>query len=148
MTARDAQAGITLIEMLVALAVSSAIGIASFTLLDGVTTRDAQLKGRLDRILDRDRAFRLVAMDAGSAITAAFDDAGGLRIETAEHTVTWIGGASGLQRRIERKDGRVLTQVLAREAAVVGRHGASSRGVFVEFTSQEFRKLIDILGLQ
>lgn len=148
MPARDAQAGITLIEMLVALAVSSAIGFASFTLLDGVTTRDAQLKGRLDQILDRDRAFQLVTLDAGSAITAAFDDAGGLRFETAEQTVTWIGATSGLKRRIERKDGQVLTQILARDAAVVGRHDTSPRVLFVEFTSQDVRKLVDVPGLR
>lgn len=115
-TPRSTTAGVTLIEMLVALAVSSLIGLASFVFLDSVTRTEAGVAGRLDRLKHQNRAFQLWALDVENAQSAALDDALVLRV--AGQTVTWQASASGLERVIAFPDRPLVKQVLLEEAAL------------------------------
>lgn len=64
MTARPpSDAGFTLIEMLVALVLFSAIGLAGFTVLDTVLTTRARTEGRMERLAEIERALILVSRD-------------------------------------------------------------------------------------
>lgn len=60
---RSRQAGITLIEVLVSLAIFAIIGLAGLTVLNSVTTAGAQTEGRLERLAEIDRAFLLIKRD-------------------------------------------------------------------------------------
>jgi general secretion pathway protein J len=61
--ARDAQAGFTLVEVLVALALFALIGAAGFAVLDQVLRVQARTEGRLDQLADVQRAMHLVTTD-------------------------------------------------------------------------------------
>jgi len=54
---RDQEAGVTLIEMLVALSLFALVGIASFTTLDTILRVRERTDGRLEHLAQLDRAF-------------------------------------------------------------------------------------------
>ena len=56
-------AGFTLVEMLVALALFAAIGLAGFTVLDTVVRVRGGTEGRLERLGEIDRALALLTLD-------------------------------------------------------------------------------------
>ena len=58
--ARDPAAGVTLIEMVVALAIFALIGGAGYSMLDQVLRTDARTSGRLERLGDLQRTLFLV----------------------------------------------------------------------------------------
>ncbi|MFL4470155.1 type II secretion system protein J [Tateyamaria armeniaca] len=117
---RSAQAGVTLIEMLVALAISSLVGLAGFVLLESVTRTEAGVAGRLERLALQDRAFHLFALDVESAGSASFDEA--LVLQVSEQVVTWMASDSGLTRRIEFTDRPAINQrILDKPAALMAR---------------------------
>lgn len=60
-------AGITLIEMLVALAIFSMVGLASFTTLDSILRVQARTDGRLEELARLDRALNVFDRDAAQA---------------------------------------------------------------------------------
>ena len=64
---RDPTAGVTLIEMVVALAIFALIGGAGYSMLDQVLRTDARTSGRLDRLGDLQRALLLVGQDFAQA---------------------------------------------------------------------------------
>lgn len=61
--ARDGAAGITLVEMLVALALFSLVGLAGFTMLDAVLQVRDRTDGRLERLAAIDRALTVFSRD-------------------------------------------------------------------------------------
>lgn len=95
-------AGMTLIEMLVALAILSVIGVAGLTMLDTTLNVQRRTEGRLDRIEEIDRALTVLRRDLATAAPgfAVLDEGGltflrtttdaplSLRIALAEGTLT------------------------------------------------------------
>ena len=79
--ARDPQAGVTLVEMLVALALCALIGVAGLTMLDAILRVDRATGTGLDRHADIDRAFLVIGQDVLTA------DAAGLRLDDAGLTL-------------------------------------------------------------
>lgn len=75
---RDRQAGVTLIEMLVAIAICALIGLAGFGMLDAILRVNERAEGDLDRLADLDRTFFVLGRDLVAA------DALGLRLEDGE----------------------------------------------------------------
>lgn len=61
--ARDGQLGLTLVEVLVALALFGLIALAGFTVLDGTVRTQERTAGRLDRLADLQRAMYLITLD-------------------------------------------------------------------------------------
>lgn len=87
MSPRDAQAGVTLIEMLVSLALFALIATAGFAVLDQVLRSQRAAEARLERLSALQRALHLVQSDAMMARpgslratpgTLDFDRSGGL----------------------------------------------------------------------
>ena len=108
---RAPQSGVTLIEMLVALAVSSMIGLAGFIMLESISRTETGVSGRLALLQEQDRAFRLIALDAERALAGRLDDA--LVFEFRDHTVIWSAGGTGLIRKVEfRSRGELVQHVL------------------------------------
>ena len=66
-TARVADAGITLVEMLVALALFSLVGLAGFTMLDAVLNVQDRTDGRLERLAAIDRTLMVFSRDLSQA---------------------------------------------------------------------------------
>lgn len=64
---RDPQAGITLVEMLVALVIFALIGLASFTTIEAILQVRDRTDGRLERIAQLDRALMVFARDFTAA---------------------------------------------------------------------------------
>ena len=60
---RDTEAGLTLIEVLVALALFSLIGLAGFTMLDNILRVQSGTQGRLERLGQIDRALVIFSRD-------------------------------------------------------------------------------------
>ena len=114
---RSAQAGVTLIEMLVALSISALIGLAGFTLLDSVTRTEAGVAGRLEAIRLQDRAFRLLEQDVLNAGVAVFET--DLELQVAGQTIIWRAAEAGLSRRIDAGDQPAITQHILDEPAAL-----------------------------
>jgi general secretion pathway protein J len=64
---RRADAGFSLIEVLVALALFAMIGGAGLSVLDQILRTQAQTEGRLDRLADLQRMMHLVTLDFSQA---------------------------------------------------------------------------------
>ena len=60
---RDQEAGVTLIEMLVALSLFALVGIASFTTLDTILRVRERTDGRLEHLAQLDRALLVFGRD-------------------------------------------------------------------------------------
>lgn len=60
---RTSDAGVTLIEVLVSLAIFAIIGVAGLTVLDTVARTGERTEGRLERLADIDRAFLVMRRD-------------------------------------------------------------------------------------
>ncbi len=83
------EAGFTLVEVLVALAIFAVIGAAGFAMLDQVLRVQEQTQGRLDRLGEIQRAMHVVSLDAHQARGGSLASAeGALRL-------TRSGDASG-----------------------------------------------------
>lgn len=118
---RAPQAGVTLIEMLVAIAISALIGLAGFALLESMTRTEAGTAGRLDRLALQDRAFQLFTLDVETADSAVFQDALVLRLSDA--LVTWSASSDGVVRRIDTPNRPLIEQHILQEPATLGRRG-------------------------
>ncbi len=116
---RNAKSGVTLIEMLLALAVSSMIGVAGFVLLEGMTQTESGISGALGRLSDQNRAFRLFSMDVAEAVEARLTDTGTLELQQLDHLVVWNAGDRAVTRAIVFA-GRVpfVQHVLNQEAEI------------------------------
>lgn len=104
-----ADAGMTLVEMLVALAILSVIGVAGLTMLDTTLTVQRRTEGRLDRVTEIDRALTVLRRDLATAAPGftALNETGLSFLRAAE--------GAPLSLRIAVDDGR-LTRVLRRNS--------------------------------
>ncbi len=71
MTGRDPAAGVTLIEVLVALSIFALIGVAGFSMLDQVLRTERQTEGRLEDLAAVQRAMFLISQDFDAARPAS-----------------------------------------------------------------------------
>ncbi|MGR3502561.1 prepilin-type N-terminal cleavage/methylation domain-containing protein [Pseudaestuariivita sp.] len=115
MTTRRGEAGLTLIEVVVSLAIFAIIGLAGLALLNTVARTGDRTEGRLDRLSEIDRTFLVIRRDLaqiapqpvtleGGALTFARADGDG----TA--TLTYLLDDGALIRQIEAAP--VLSQQL------------------------------------
>jgi general secretion pathway protein J len=65
---RQGEAGLTLVEMLVALVLFALVGIASFAMLDAIIKTRDRTEGRLDGIVQLDRAVAIISRDLGQSL--------------------------------------------------------------------------------
>ena len=101
-------AGMTLIEMLVALAILSVIGVAGLTMLDTTLNVQRRTEGRLDRIEEIDRALTVLRRDLATAAPGfAVLDEGGLTFLRATTDAP-------LSLRIALEEGTLTRQVQPR----------------------------------
>lgn len=107
--ARDPESGVTLVEMLVALAICALIGVAGFAMLDTILRVDRRTEGNLDRFADLDRAFLVVGRDIIGA------DAARLRLDEA-----------GLALATRTRDGRAQVLYRVEDGAFLRRTGAAA----------------------
>lgn len=66
---RDPQSGITLVEMLVAVALTALIGVAGYTMLDAILRVERTAGIEIDRLAELDRAFIVLGRDLLEART-------------------------------------------------------------------------------
>ena len=101
---RAPDSGLTLVEVLVAMALFSAIGIAGFSIVNAVLGVQARTEGRLDRLGDIQRALHLVRLDFEQAEGEfRFDGEGvSLRRSMADGNmdVTYFAGGDALNRHV------------------------------------------------
>lgn len=67
---RPADAGLTLVEVLVSLAIFAVIGVAGLTVLNGVARTGERTEGRLERLAEIDRAFLVIRRDLAQVTRA------------------------------------------------------------------------------
>lgn len=107
---RRSDAGVTLIEMLVALVLFAMIGAAGFTVLDTVLKANTRTEGRLGRLADWDRAFLLLSRDLAQKQSVDLEGGEALRFDRfgpdGPVTVQWMRIPSGaLVRKVILPDG-------------------------------------------
>lgn len=108
MTRRDPAAGITLIEMLVALVLFALVGLASFTTLDAIIRVRDRTEGRLEQIARLDRAQQLFSRDVTQSA------AGGIALADGALTIDRPGGAPLLWTL---RDGALIREAQSGSAA-------------------------------
>ena len=144
MTGCAAEAGVTLIEMLAALTVSALIGVAGFALLDGVTTRDAQLDGRNAGIARLDRAFHLLALDTGAAQRATWQSDKQLHLETRDYTAVWGADESGLWRTLGEGPEPGLRQHVLDAPARLSAHAETPRALLLHLEAEGLYRIFAV----
>lgn len=132
---RDAEAGVTLVEMLVALAIFALVGLASFAVLDAVIRTRDRTEGRLERVAEIDRALFLFGRDllqgdAGATTLADGVLAFGLRGAggPAVMSYTFVDGV--LERRVGGPDGSGPRQRLLPGLAAARFRGLDASGAW------------------
>lgn len=116
---RDGEAGLTLVEMLVALAIFALVGLASFATLDTIIRVRDRTEGRLERVADLDRALMILGRDLAQSRPGGIEaDATGLRIVGVAGTMTYAFGDGVLTRSVG--EGAPLEQVVATNLADAG----------------------------
>lgn len=146
MTPRLREAGVTLIEMLAALAVAAMIGVAGFTFLEGITRQDARLNGRLETIMTRDRAFAILERDVARANVAVMEAENKLVLSFPDRKLTWKGGENGLRRRIDWRDGRFLTQEVLEDETGISAYAGDTRAIMVTLPKPEIIRIMALAG--
>lgn len=121
--ARDPAAGVTLIEMLVALSLFALVGIASFTTLDTILRVRERTDGRLEHLAQLDRALLIFGRDVVQA------DPRSVTLEDGVLSTLGHDGRSKRQYRLansalHRETGdknaeALLTQILMQDAGTV-----------------------------
>ncbi len=110
MTRRAPDAGVTLIEMMVALAIFALIGTAGFSMLDQVLRTQSRTEGRLEALGDLQRAMYLVGLDAsmaqGRSLVASDGGVGFMRSGGVGLRYALTGDV--LRRAVTDAQGRVL----------------------------------------
>jgi general secretion pathway protein J len=106
---RDPEAGVTLVEMLVALALLALVGLASFGLLDAVIRVRDGTDGRLEAVAGYDRALLLFGRDlAASEAGSQSLEEGRLGFTLGAQAMSW-GVEDGL---LLRRAGEEIAQPL------------------------------------
>ena len=120
MTAKRApQSGVTLIEVLLALAVSATVGLAGFVLLDSTLRTQSGVSGKLEALDLHNRVFVLFQLDVESALTARLTSTGALELRHHDSSVTWIADEEALRRRHEFSNRPAVTQDLLSDTAEI-----------------------------
>lgn len=101
---RTPDAGITLVEMLVALAIFALVGLASFTTLDTILRVRDRTEGRLERLAALDRGLQVFSRDLAQA------DPTGL---TLADNVVALRLTREATRRYRLSDGILIRETLA-----------------------------------
>ena len=103
MTPRDRAAGLTLVEMLVALVLFALVGLASFTTLDAIIRTRDRTEGRLETIARYDRALRLFTRDVmqSEPQAIALGDDGLVLSGTGGRVLSWRSADATLQRSVQ-----------------------------------------------
>ncbi|MCX7560521.1 prepilin-type N-terminal cleavage/methylation domain-containing protein [Sulfitobacter sp. F26204] len=114
---RGADAGISLIEVLVSLAIFAVIGIAGLAVLNTVARTGERTDGRLDRLAELDRAFLVISRDLEQVTMAEMAlDAGMLAFHRTgserDIEIVFLFDQSALVRRIESRVGGIVDQLL------------------------------------
>jgi general secretion pathway protein J len=129
MTSRDPEAGVTLVEMLVALAIFALVGLASFALLDAVIRTRDRTEGRLEDVAALDRALILFGRDLGQSDPGSQALSGGelsfaLVAAGGPEEMSYALGETGLERRAGEVAQRLAGGVVALDFRVLDRGGA------------------------
>jgi general secretion pathway protein J len=95
--ARSPDAGVTLIEMMIALALFALIGTAGFAMLDQVLRSQRGSEGRLERLSEQERALHLIAADFGVAAPRSLS----VTEDTVSLTRAGSGGSLKLAYRLD-----------------------------------------------
>lgn len=109
---RDPSAGVTLIEMVVALAIFGLIGAAGYSMLDQVLRIDARTSGRLDRLGDMQRALFLVGQDFAQADGHSVRQDDGLSMTRNGVVIRYRLAGDVLQRDLHDAEASMAEQVL------------------------------------
>ena len=117
---RGAQAGVTLVEVLVALVIFALIGAAGFTVLDQVARVDRLTEGRLARLEAMQRAMRVLSVDFGQARAPGLALQGGVVVLQRSGGAVFGGpvvlryglAPGGLTRSLSTAGGEVVAQQL------------------------------------
>ncbi|MEM8654284.1 MAG: prepilin-type N-terminal cleavage/methylation domain-containing protein [Pseudomonadota bacterium] len=120
MTRRTRNAGVTLVEMLVALAISALIGLAGFALLEGVARTESSVSDRLTRLNAQNRAFQLLTLDLANAIRVRLSEV--LEVQVSDQTITWQASDTSLVRVLTHPNGQVLRQGVLDGPAILSNH--------------------------
>jgi general secretion pathway protein J len=122
---RHPDAGFTLVEVLVALAIFALIGVAGFSMLDQVLRTQALTEGRLERLAEMQRAMHLITLDFSQAQGASLTvegSADGTFVGLQRHAVEARGGSVTLRYAVQ--DGTLIRDVsgpsVARQALLAG----------------------------
>lgn len=115
---RAAEAGVTLVEVLVSLAIFAVIGIAGYAMLDLVARTDRLTEGRLQRLGQMQRAMYLMDMDFHLAEQGSLTtDGTTVAVRRAapgaadgEVTLRYALTGQGLQRQMADGQGSVLAE--------------------------------------
>ena len=126
---RRGEAGVTLIEVLVSLAIFAVIGVAGYAMLDLVARTDRLTEGRLQKLGQMQRAMYLMELDFHQAEALTVDgDAVAVRraapeVAGGEVTLSYALTGGGLRRQMLDGQGEVLAEqdVLPGVTAVVWR---------------------------
>lgn len=105
-SSRDPAAGVTLIEMMIALALFALIGSAGFAMLDQVLRSQRNSEGRLERLSEQQRAMHVILADFAMAEPRS--------LQTANRAVSFDrNSSSGSLHMGYRLDGGVLRRSLS-----------------------------------
>ena len=109
------ESGFTLIEVLVSLAVFAAIGLAAFTMVEGVVRVRDRVDGRLERLGEVQRALLIMTSDFEQAAPGRFAAEGG----SVMLSRLGAAGAGGFEVAYALEDGTLARLLLSAEAAPV-----------------------------
>lgn len=115
--ARRGDAGLTLVEVLVSLAIFAVIGVAGLAILNTVARTGERTEGRLDRLAEIDRAFLVIRRDL---------------MQIAPAAVT-LGDSAFAFRRLAA-DGAVPVTFLVEDTTLTRRIGQAAAGDAVDQT--------------
>lgn len=122
---RAPEAGVTLVEMLVALALFALVGLASFTTLDAVIRTRDRTEGRLEAVAALDRALILWSRDLGGSVPQSPAIAEGvLSFESGAGEMSYAVADGALVRRSVALEQRLVEGVAAVGWRAMDRDGA------------------------
>lgn len=120
---RQAEAGFTLVEVLVSLALFAMIATAGVAVLDQVLRTQRLTEGRLDRLAGMQRMMHLVARDLSEATPGSLSgDAATVTLGRGADgvTVTYALSEGRMTRAVARGRGEARAQVLLPDVASIG----------------------------
>lgn len=141
--ARDRQAGLTLVEVLVALALFALIGLAGFSMLDNILRVRSGTEGRLERLAEIDQALTLFSRDVQQANSASFGLAEG-RLSMSRVDVggiSYLAANGALVRRISQAE---LDQRMVQNVRNIGFRALDTTRTWHDSWPQEQRRALGV----